>query len=324
MSLCSDSPVIAFVGIDVSKDTLDCHALPAGEAFQVANTAAGRKGLIDRLQAASPGQPPLVLFEASGGYEAALHRDLWQAGLPPAIANPKRVRDFARASGQLAKTDRLDARIIARFAEVHKPRPVAPRSSERQALGEMMAYRQTIRDEIVARKQQLRRFTAAGLQERARTALARLADDLQAVDAEIKAHIESHPVLAEQDRRLRTCPAVGRVCSASLLAYLPELGRLTSGQIASLAGLAPFACDSGQMRGKRTIYGGRAKVRSALFMPAMVAIKHNPVIKALYERLVARRKPHKVAITAAMRKLLTVLNAMLSTAQDWDENRATT
>lgn len=317
----SDSKIPAaakILAVDVSKTHLDCFAPPAGKGFRILNAPADRARLAGMLrQAAGDAGPPLVVVEASGGYERPLHADLTAHGIRVAIVNPKRVRDFARANGTLAKTDRLDARVIADFARVAQPRPIPPPDPARQALAELLAYRETIRDEIIARRQQKDGYATPLVRQTAEAALIRLKAEQDDMTAAIAAHIAANPGLADIDRRLRTCPGVGPMTSAWLIATMPELGRLDPKRIASLAGLAPFNRDSGQQRAKRQIWGGRPKVRRALYMAATSAARHNPVLKPAYDNLRQRGKPHKVALVATMRRLLVTLNAMLRDNQDW-------
>ena len=311
-------PTAAILAVDVSKTHLDCFAPPATKGFRILNAPADRARLADLLlDPARGGPPPLVVVEASGGYERPLQADLTARGIPVAVVNPKRVRDFARANGRLAKTDQLDAQAIAEFAQVAKPRPVPPPDKARRTLAELLAYRETIQGEITARRQQTEGYVTPLILRAAEQAIARLKAELAEMDAAIASHIAGTETLAALERRLRTCPGVGPQTAAWLIATLPELGTLCSKRIASLAGLAPFARDSGQMKGKRLIWGGRPKVRRALYMAAMSAARHNPTLKPVYEALRARGKPHKLAIVATMRRLLVALNAMVHNNKDW-------
>lgn len=306
------------VGIDVSMTHLDCCGLPEPTRQPLPNTPAGHARIAAQLAPlVRAGRAVLVVLEATGGHERALHAALCAAGVACAITNPKRVRDFARSKGWLAKTDRLDAKVLKAFGEENRPRPTAPAEPPRRALLERLAYRDQLLAEITARRQQMRGFAAPALRARAAAALERLEAERDELTAEVVASLEADPALHERARLLMSFCGVGGLTAALLLAYLPELGRLTGKQAASLAGLAPFACDSGSLRGQRRIYGGRAKVRLALFHVARIGLRHNPVLKAFYARLTSRAKPGKVALTACMHKALLILNAMLRTNTPW-------
>ena len=306
------------VGIDVSKTHLDGCGLPAPHRKPLPNTPAGHAQIVAQLvPLVQAGTAVRVVLEATGGHERPLHGALCDAGVPCAIVNPKRVRDFARAKGWLAKTDRLDAKVLQAFGEENRPRPTPPAEPTRTALLERLAYRDQLLAEITARRQQLRGFADAALRERAAQALARLEAERDELTAELTASLEADPTLQRRAALLMSFCGVGALTAAMLLAYLPELGRLSGKQVTSLAGLAPFACDSGSLRGQRRIYGGRAKVRLALFHVARIGLRHNPVLKAFYERLTGRAKPGKVALTACMHKALLILNAMLRTNTPW-------
>lgn len=312
------SPVYA-LGTDVAKAHVDYHLLPDAVGWRLPNTADGHARLLDRLTSRlAPGASLLVVVEASGGYERALVEALAAAGVTVAVVNPKRVRDYAKAIGQLAKTDRLDARLLARYAAAERPRPSLPVAPARRALRELLAYRTQLIAERTARRQQLAGYQDAGLRARAEAALAGLEQEERDLDQAIARHLADTPELAAPAALLMSVAGVGRGTAAALLAELPELGRLTAKQIASLAGLAPHACDSGTLRGHRMIYGGRAAVRRALYMAALTAMRRNAVIRAFYERLRARGKKPKVALVACMRKLLVILNALVKTGTPWN------
>jgi len=302
-----------FVGIDVAKAQLDVYASPAGEAWRVANDEAGIAGLVSRLETSSPAA---VVLEATGGLESSLTGALLSAGLPVHVVNPRQVRDFARATGRLAKTDAIDARILAQFAEAIRPELRLLPDEETRALRALVERRRQLLEMLTAEKN--RRYRAS---RSVRRSLEANIDWLQGLiselDDELDSTIRSSPAWREKEDLLRSVPGIGPVLSSVLLAHLPELGRVDRKQIAALVGVAPFNRDSGTLRGKRTVWGGRARVRSALYMGALVASRHNPVVRAFYQRLLAAGKPKKLALTACMRKLLGVLNAMLRSGKAW-------
>lgn len=305
------------VGVDVAKATLDVAVRPSDAAWTVANDEAGIRGLVAQLQALTPAQ---IVLEATGGYEIAVVSALALAGLPVIVVNPRAVRDFARATGQLAKTDQLDAGILARFAEQVRPaaRPLA--DAEQQELDALLTRRRQLIDMLTAEKNRLQQvFVARGARVRKSLAahIAYLTKELGRADADLAALVRQSPVWRERDELLQSAPGVGPVLSLTLLAALPELGALDRKAIAALVGVAPLNRDSGLFRGKRMVHGGRAGVRSALYMGALVATRRNPVIRAFYQRLVAAGKPKKLALTACMRKLLIILNAMLRQHVAW-------
>jgi len=303
----------AFVGIDVSKARLDVAVLPSGEAFEVANEEAGWRELIRRLR---PLEAAAVGLEASGGYERGVLRALIEAGLAARLVNPLRVRQFARACGTMAKNDRLDALAIARFVQL-VPQRKAVRNRATDALAELVTARRQVTDEITRLKNQAAHATQALLKRLAKTRAAHLERDRTVLDKAIAAAIAADPDLAAKHRLLRSVPGVGPVYAAALLAFMPELGNLTSKQAAALLGVAPFDCDSGGYKGQRRICGGRRNLRDIAYMAALVAGKHNPVFKAAKDRLLAAGKPPKVALVALMRKMIVTLNAILRTNQPW-------
>lgn len=305
------------LGLDVSKARLEAYLLPTKQSFAVANTAAGHDQLKTRLRALGGADAVRLVVEATGGYERAVHESLAADGFAVAIVNPKRVRDFARALGLLAKTDRLDAAILARYGEVHQPSATPLKAQPASELGELLAYRAQLLREITQRTQQLGRYTSPSLRARAEAHLAELRQARDALTAEIAQTLKTRREIAPLAAILMSCKGVGPLLAATLLAFLPELGQINDKQIASLVGVAPFNCDSGTLRGKRRIYGGRAMIRRVLYMATIPALRFNPVIKTLYERLIARGKPAKVAIVACMRKLLVILNAMAKTMTPW-------
>jgi transposase len=303
-----------FVGIDVSKAHLDVHVLPSGESFRVGHDDAGFVTLIARVR---PLTPTVVVLEATGGYEVTVAAALAGAGLPVAVINPRQIRDFARATGQLAKTDALDARVIALFAEAVRPiaRPLP--DDQARALGDLVARRRQLVDMLTAEQNRHRLLRDRGLQRDLEAHITWLDAALGRLEADLTTLIRSTPIWREADELLRSVPGVGPVTSCALIADLPELGHLDRRRIAALAGLAPVARDSGTFRGRRMIVGGRAHVRRSLYMATVAAIKYNPVIRAFFHRLVAAGRPGKVAVIAAMRKLLTILNAMLRDRRPW-------
>jgi transposase len=302
-----------FVGIDVSKARLDVHVQPCGEEFAVENDGTGVAALIERLRTDAAS---LVVLEATGGLQDRAAAALAAAGLFVAVVNPRQVRDFARATGRLAKTDRLDAAIIAAFAEAVKPEPRDLPDAERQGLIDLVARRRQLVEMRAAEKVR-RGQLAAALRPRLDQHLAFLDAQIAELDRDTREALKGSGAWRANDDLLDSVPGIGPVARAVLAAKLPELGQLDRRQIAALVGVAPFNRDSGQMRGKRSISGGRADVRNVLYMATVAAIRCNPVIKAFHQRLKAAGKPPKLAITACMRKLLTILNAMLKAHTPW-------
>lgn len=308
------------VGIDVSKATLDIAASSAIEQFSVANDADGFDSIIAVLRKHTVA---LVLMEATGGLEAAVACALQAEGFENAVVNPRQARDFARAMGYLAKTDRIDARALAQMAEVINRHPERDRfiralpDADRQVLNAMVVRRRQLITMLVAERNRLH---PAHPQSRKsiNIIIKALEDELARIDKDMNTHIRNH--FKELSERLNSIKGVGTMTVAALLAEVPELGRLSRREISALVGVAPVNRDSGTMRGRRTIFGGRAGVRTALYMAALVATRFNPVIKAFYTRLVAAGKPKKVALVACMRKLLTILNAMLRKNEGWDDS----
>ena len=300
-----------FVGIDVAKAALDLFIGSAGVGFSVANDEVGIQQLLRQLTPAD-----FVILEATGGVETAVASALAAAGIAVAIVNPRQVRDFARATGRLAKTDRLDAEVLARFGEAVRPeaRPLADQQA--QALEALVTRRRQLVEMLTAEKN--RRARAAKVLHRSIDEHIRwLEKRLSSLDDELGTMIRDTPIWRERDDLLRSVPGVGTVLSRTLIAHLPELGELNRKQIAALAGLAPFNRDSGSLRGTRCIWGGRAEVRRVLYMATVAAIRSNPAIKTFYLRLRARGKHAKPALTACMRKLLVILNAMLRNKTHW-------
>jgi len=303
-----------YVGIDVAKDRLDVHVRPAGEVFAVTRDGEGLAELVARLETLAP---QLIVLEATGGFEVTVAAALAAAKLPLAVVNPRQIRDFARSTGKLAKTDALDAAAIAHFAEAIRPEPRPLPEEQAQALGELVARRRQIVEMVVAETNRRRQLTRRALIKRLDRHLGVLQEELSAIERDLDDTIRGTPAWRESEDLLKSVPGVGDATARTLLADLPELGRLDRKQIAALVGVAPLNRDSGRMRGKRSIYGGRAPVRAALYMAALAAARWNPVIAAFHKRLRAAGKPPKVALTACMRKLLTILNAILRDRQPW-------
>jgi transposase len=303
-----------YVGIDVAKDRLDVHVRPGGETFGVSRDHDGLIALVDRLRVLSP---KLVVMEATGGFEVTVAAALSIAGLPLAVVNPRQIRDFARALGRLAKTDALDAEAIAHFAEAVHPEPRPLPDAQARELAELVARRRQVIEMMVAERNRLRSLHSPRLKKRIERHLVALQRELTEIEDDLDDQIRRTPVWREKEQLLTSVPGVGDATARTLLAELPELGALDRKAIAALAGLAPFNRDSGTMRGKRTIWGGRASVRAVLYMAALVASRRNPTITTFYGRLRAAGKPPKVALTACMRKLLTILNAVLRDRRPW-------
>ncbi len=302
-----------YVGIDVAKAQLDIAVRPSGDVWAVANDPAGVTTLVARLHEL---QPTLVVLEATGGYERPLTAALAAAGLPAAVVNPRQARDFAKATGKLAKTDALDAHALAHFAEAVQPPARSAPTAEAEVLGAVLARRRQLVEMLTAERNRLH-TAAAAVRERIAAHIAWLEAELDATNQELARIIAADPAWRERDALLRGVPGVGPVLSTTLLAELPELGALTRHEVAALAGVAPLNRDSGTRRGQRAVWGGRAQLRATLYMGTLAAMRCNPVIKAFYERLCAAGKPKKVALTACMRKLLTILNAMLTHQTPW-------
>src|SRR6266481_2068385 len=303
----SDLP--CFVGIDVAKAQWDIALRPAGERWAVPNDASGVMTLVDRLQAL---HPTLIVLEATGGLERAATVALAAAGLPVVVINPRQARDFARATGQLAKTDALDARALAHFADVIRPTPDAQTQELRALLGrrqQLIGMRTAEQNRLAGASERLTKDITAHITW-LNVAIATLDDDLETM-------LRASPLWRANDDLLQSAKGIGPVSAHTFLLELPELGTLTRQQIAALVGVAPLNCDSGTLRGKRTIWGGRAHVRTVLYMGTLVATRFNPQIKVFYKRLLAAGKVKKVALTACMHKFLTILNAMLKHRTPW-------
>ena len=303
-----------FVGIDVSKDCLDVAVRPTGEAWQLPHNSRGINDLVERLGELAP---QLVVLEATGGMEMALAGELAASKLAIAVVNPRHVRDFARAAGKLAKTDALDAQALAHFAEAIRPasRPLPDDAS--QELRALVARRRQLVEMITAEKNRFR-TAASRIRPKVREHIRWLEESLKDLDRDMGDFMRSSPMWRDKDQLLRSTPGVGPVVSMTLLSDLPELGALNRGEIAALVGVAPFNRDSGALRGKRTVWGGRRQVRAALYMATLVATRYNPVLRDFYQRLCEAGKPKKVALTACMRKLLTILNVMVKHNRHWN------
>jgi transposase len=307
------SPI--FIGIDVSKARLDVAMHPSAEKLSVSNDEAGIGALVQRL---SEVKPALIVLEATGGLERSIAGALGSAQLPVVVVNPRQVRDFAKATGQLAKTDRIDALVLARFAEAVRP-PLRPLPDEVSLeLRALIARRRQLIEMMVAERNRLSAASRA-VRKRIEAHLRWLEAELERADKDLDQAIRQSPIWREHEDLLKSVPGIGPIVSRTLLAELPELGVLNRKQIAALAGIAPFNRDSGTFRGRRGIWGGRASVRAALYMAALVASRRNSVIRAFYKRLRENGKAPKVALVACMRKLLTILNAMIKHNTRWSE-----
>lgn len=303
---------MTYVGIDVSQAALDV-AVHEGATRQVANDARGCTEVVTQLRALGV---TLVVLEATGVYHRAVTTALVTAGIPVAVVNPRQVRDFARSTGQLAKTDRLDAAMLARFAATVRPTPRPIPDEATQALAALLERRRQLVEMLTAEKN---RLSVARPQVRpsVQQVIRALEKALASADDDVDRWIRESPVWRAQEELLRSVPGVGPQTARLLIASLPELGRLTRREIAALVGVAPLACDSGTLRGRRKCWGGRSHLRAVLYMAAVAGTRFNPVIRACYRRLRAAGKPAKVALTACMRRLITILNAMVKTQQPW-------
>lgn len=308
-----------FVGIDIAKDQVDVHVHPTDERFQLSRTDAGLAELVARLQ---PLGPQLVVLEATGGYEIPVAAVLASAGVPVAVVNPRQIRDYARATGQLAKTDALDARLMALFAEAVQPEVRPLPTPEAQALGDLVTRRRQLVDMLGAERNRHHQARDLRLQRRIATHIRWLTKALAEIEADLATRIRSSPIWRERDNLLHSVPGIGDITAYTLIADLPELGHLDRRKIAALVGVAPFNRESGHWRGRRMIAGGRPAVRSVLYMATLTAVRFNPALAHFYQRLVAAGRPKKVALTAAMRKLLTILNAMLRDQRPWQPESA--
>jgi transposase len=307
------------VGIDVSKDRLDVAVRPTGESFAVARDAAGLDGLVARL---IPLAPAAVAVEATGGYETVVAASLAAAGLAVVVVNPAQVRAFAQALGRRAKTDPIDAAVIAHFVEATKPKVRALPDAKTRLLADLVARRRQIIQMMVAERQRQKRLSEPRLQKSIARLLAALQKELSSLETDIDEAVRGSSTWREKEDLLTSVPGVGKTIARTIVAELPELGHIDRRQAAALVGLAPWTRQSGQWKGKSFIGGGRASVRAVLFVGAMVAARHNPELKAFRDRLVAAGKPKLVAIVATARKLLTILNAIVRDGRPWEEGHA--
>ena len=308
------SPSFVGAGIDLSKDRLDVYVRPSGQVFAIARDGQALAQLVADLLTLAPA---LIVLEATGGFETTVAAALASAGLPLAVVNPRQIRDFARATGRLAKTDALDAQIIALFAERIRPEPRPLADADSQSLAELIARRRQVVEMIGMETNRLHQARNSRVQRMLRATLKTLKAQLAELDHDIDDTVKRSPVWQVADNLLTSVPGVGDVTAHTLIADLPELGQLDRRRVAALVGVAPVNRNSGQMRGKRTIAGGRADVRNALYMATLSAIRWNPVISKHYKSLVERGRPKKVAIVACMRRLLGILNAIIGTKTPW-------
>jgi transposase len=300
-----------YVGIDVSKDRLDVAVLGKKAIEQFANT---KKGIAKLIQHVRQSKPKLIVVEATGGYEEAVVVVLFTAGLPVALVSPQRVRQYAKAKGLLAKTDQLDARVLAEYGKNIQPRLFVGKSEERKRLSALVGRRNQLNAMLQAEQNRLR-TTVTEVKSFVERSIVFLRGELKDLEAQIHEFMKEHEALGQQEKLLCTAKSVGPVTAATLLADLPELGQLDRKEIAALVGVAPMNRDSGKKRGYRKTQGGRPSVRTVLYMSTLNAIQHNPILKPQYDQLVKRGKLKKVAITACMRKMLTILNAMMRDQQ---------
>jgi transposase len=303
-----------FVGIDVSKDRLDVHVRPSGDAFAVSRDGKGLEVLAERLQEL---KPTLVALEATGGFETIVAAAIAGAAVPLAVVNPAQIRSFAQAAGKRAKTDPIDAAVIAHFADALRPVPRTLPDADARLLAEQVSRRRQIIEMKTAESQREKRVSNARIRKGLARHIAMLQKELDAIDQDIDTMVRGSPVWRAKENLLSSMPGIGSTLARTLLAEIPELGRLNRKEIASLAGLAPYTRQSGRWRGKSMIGGGRAPVRAAMYMAALVASRHNPILKDFYQRLLAAGKPKMVALIAVARKLLTTLNAIIRDNRPW-------
>ena len=308
-------PAEIVVGIDVSKAQLEVGVLPTGEVWQTGNETLAISELASRLLELAP---KLVVMEATGGLEIPVAAALSRAGLPIVVVNPRQVREFARAMGRLAKTDRIDALMLALFGERVRPERRPLPDDLAQAFDALLARRRQLVLILAEEKNRLQQARSREVRSGIQRHMRWLEGEIKSVERGLTDSVRKSPIWRAKDDLLRSVPGVGRVTSFTALAELPELGRLNRKQIASLVGVAPHACDSGTLRGKRIIWGGRAAMREALYMAALAASRFNPALRAFYQRLLASGKPRKLALVACMRKLLTILNAIIRDGQPWN------
>jgi len=308
-----------FVGVDVAKDSLAVASAPAGLTLSVPNSLEGRRDLIKALKNHSVA---IVVLEATGGYERPVALDLLEAGFNTVVANPRQVRDFARGLGELAKTDPIDAQVLARFAQVVRPKPRPAKDPEEADLAELVSRRRQLVNTLTQESNRLAMARLRDVRRSIKRHVRMLEQEIARLDDAIAQLIRADETLSRKDEILRSTPGVGPQTSAMLLSHLPELGSLNRQQVAALAGVAPWDFKSGRWTDKSSIWGGRAEVRSALFMAAVAARQFNPVIRAFAQRLEAQGKAFKIVITACMRKLLVILNSMLRSDSQWRTSNA--
>lgn len=306
-----------FIGIDISKDYLDIASSATQKTWRTSNDEAGIAGLIKRLST-----PTLIVLEATGGLETPLVLALVANQLPVTVVNPRQVRDFAKATGQLAKTDTLDAKVLARFAAAVRPEMRQIKDQETRELAALVTRRRQLVEMLSTEKTRLKQVSKP-IRKNVETHIAWLKNQIREMDQDLSKTLKRSSVWRENDQIIQSVPGAGQVLSINLLANVPELGTLNRRQIVALIGLAPLNRDSGTFRGRRCIWGGRAGVRSTLYMAAVTAMQYNPVIRSFYQRLTEKGKPFKVAITACMRKLLTIINTMIKTKTRWNEKLIT-
>jgi len=302
-----------YVGIDVSKDSLDVIALPSKEKWRYANDEVGIGKLVARLKKLSTS---LIVMEPTGGLEAMVAAALAAEGINVAIVNARQIRDYARATGKLAKTDKLDALVMAEFASVIKPQPRQLRDEESEEIKATVSRRRQLLEMLTAEKNRMA-IARKNLKPNILAHIEWLKKEIADLDRDLRRRIEGSPIWRVKDDLLQSIPGVGRVLSATLLAELPELGKLNRRQIAALVGVAPFNRDSGIMKGKRSVWGGRASIRAVLYMATLASTRYNPVIRSFYQQLLVRGKAKKVALVACMRRLLTIMNAILKYQRAW-------
>ena len=315
----SEIEVEKFVGIDVSKGTLDIHIAPPGKSLHVVHDDSGIGQILESMKEVCP---TLIVLEATGGLEIRLASELASAGLPVAVINPRQARDFAKATGRLAKTDQVDAAVLAAFAQAIRPQARPLKDADTRALDDMVSRRRQL---ITMRVQEMLRLgmaASAPMQKSLRKHIAWLDKQIDQIDSDLTKRLRNSDLWRTKDDLLQGIPGVGAVTSITMLTKCPELGTLNRREIAALAGVAPLANDSGKHRGKRSIWGGRADVRAALYMATLSAIRFNPAIKEFASRLKQAGKPAKVVIVACMRKLLTIMNAMLKNNASWNPENA--
>ena len=305
-----------FVGLDVSKKHLDVAVRPQGRHFVIPNTERGSKQLLKRLTAL---QPQIIVLEASGGYETLVLAALAEAALPVSLVNPQKVRSFASATGTLAKTDKLDAQVLAHFAEAVRPEPRPLPDQAQQALKATLTRRQQVVKMIVQEENRLEKTFLPAVRQDIQAHLTWLRQRLDDLDRDLQDQIRQSPLWRDRDRLYQGIPGIGPVVSRTVLAHWPEAGHLPGKKAVALVGVAPYNRDSGRFRGRRMIKGGRSHLRRMLYMAAVVATRFNPVIRAFYQRLLAAGKPKKLALTACVRKLALIINAMAKNNQPWNQ-----